>query len=416
MSYVIRRTNGDTLSIVNDREVVANYSTKLIGRDTLSYGEILNNNFIHLLENNANIKTQAPSTPILGQSWFQYNNNKRGRLSVCMDEEAEEFRTLQYINYISNANGGNQLVDRLTPGELFYDADTGQLKVVLDSSRDNVIGPIVSSSVYKKVVKSTLTGIKTTEYTYSFDGFATDSSSGTTVTLNGADYVVGDRVRYGNIEMRVSGVDGLGGITTLQLITETGHESVNTQSGVLIDVETQNSHTHPARPGIADAAVVQISSTNTGTTIREFSDVLDLKFNEIVSTGVTSGAYFVEIVILAKASNANFVPSEGIPTFVCKYTGAVNYTANSSTQGESGEGRITNTNTFTRTSIEDGGNWEDYTFEVQSAMFEDPNSSSQQANQSATSIPVRVIGYMKQNGAVVEQQIEWRMVATITAC
>ena len=90
MSYVIRRTNGDTLSIVNDREVVANYSTKLIGRDTLSYGEILNNNFIHLLENNANVKTQAPNTPILGQSWFQYNANKRGRLSVCMDEEAQD--------------------------------------------------------------------------------------------------------------------------------------------------------------------------------------------------------------------------------------------------------------------------------------------------------------------------------------
>lgn len=413
MSYVIRRTNGDTLSIVNDREVVANYSTKLIGRDTLSYGEILNNNFIHLLENNANVKTQAPNTPILGQSWFQYNANKRGRLSVCMDEEAQEFRTLQYINFISNANGGKQLVDRLTPGELFYDSDSGQLKVVLDSSTDNVIGPIVSSSVYKKIVKSTLTGIKTTEYTYSFDGFDTETVSGETVTLNGTDYVVGDLVRYGNIQMRVTAVDGLGGITGLQLITTSGHESYNTTHGILIGVETQNHHEYPEVENVPAAAVVKISSTNSGTTIREFSDVLDLKFNEIVTPGMTSGVYYVEIIILAKASNEGFVLTEGIPTFVHKYTGTVNYTANSGPGGQSGEGLVTNPNTFTLTSIEDGSNWEDYTFRVESSMFEDTSGS---ANQSSSSIPVRVYGYMQENGAVVEQQIEWRMVATITAC
>lgn len=409
MSYVIRRTNGETLSIVNDREVVANYSTKLVGRDTLSYGEILNNNFIHLLENNANIKTQVPSTPILGQSWFQYNNNRRGRLSVCMDEEAQEFRTLQYINFISNANGGKQLIDRLTPGELYYDSDSGQLKVVLDSSTDNVIGPIVSSSVYKKIVKSTLTGIKTTEYTYSFDGFATRVVEGETVTLNGVDYVAGDIVRYGNIQMEVLTVNSTGGILSLRLITTSGHESYNTQSGVLIDVVTENQH----GSGRADAAVVKISSVNNGTTIREFSDVMDLKFNEIVPSGSTSGAYFVEIVILAKASNEGFVPTEGIPTFVCKYTGTVNYTANSGPSGQSGEGLITNPNTFMLTQIENGSSWENYTFKVESVMFED---SVDAGNYSTNVLPVRVYGYMKENGAVVEQQIEWRMVTTITAC
>lgn len=413
MSYVIRRTNGETLSIVNDREVVANYSTKLIGRDTLSYGEIINNNFIHLLENNANITSQKPSTPILGQSWFQYNASKRGRLSVCIDEDAKEFRALQYINYISNTNGGSQLIDRLSPGELYYDSDAGQLKVVLDSSSDNVIGPIVSSSVYKKLVKSTLTGVKTTDYTYTFEGFDEVTVSGETTQLIGADYVVGDIVAYGNIQLEVTSVDSLGGITGIQLLTTTGHESVNTTHGILRDITTQYSHAYPEESGIAVAAVVKISSENTGTSIREFSDVLDLKFNEIVSSGVTSGVYYVEIVILAKASNASFVLTEGIPTYVCKYTGTVNYTANSSTGGQSGEGLITNPNTFTRTEIEDGSNWEDYTFRVESSMFEDTSGAG---NHSASSIPIRVYGYMQENGAVVEQQIEWRMVATITAC
>jgi len=411
MSYVIRRTNGETLSIVNDREVVANFSTKLIGRDTLSYGELINDNFVHLLENNANVRTQAPSTPILGQSWFQYNANRRGRLSVCMDEGASEFRTLQYINFISNANGGTQLVDRLTPGELYYDSDTGQLKVVLDSSTDNVIGPIVSSSVYKKIVKSTLTGIKTSEYIYSFDGFDIEGGA----ALSGTGYVVGDEVRYGNVHLRVTAVDvETGAIQSLELITTTGHESVNTSHGVLVDVVTTNTHIYPnTSENYKTAAVVKISSTNQGTSIREFSDVLDLKFNEIVEASATSGVYLVEMIILAKASGENFVLTEGIPTFVCKYTGTVNYTANSSTEGQSGEGLITNSNTFTRTEYEDGSNWEDYTFRVESSMFEDTTGA---ANQSASSIPVRVFGYKTEGGLTVEQQVEWQMVATITAC
>lgn len=411
MSYVIRRTNGDTLSIVNDREVVANYSTKLIGRDTLSYGEILNNNFVRLLENNANIKSQKPNSPILGQSWFQYNDSKRGRLSVCMDEEAGEFRTLQYINFVSNTNGGNQLIDRSTPGELFYDTDAGQLKIVLDAATDNVIGPIVSSSVYKKIVKSTLTGIKTSEYDYSFDGF--DTEIGTGEPLIGSDYRVDEVVRYGNVYFRVAQVDGLGGITMLELLTTSGHESVNITHGVLIDVETHVSHKYPVTEGYAAAGVVKISSTNTGTTIREYSDVLDLKFNEIVNADSTSGVYCIEIDILAKASNASFVPSLGIPTFVCKYTGTVNYTANSSAQGQSGDGLISNPVIFTRTEIEDGSGWEDYEFKVESSMFEDTEGSTEQ---SSNSIPIRVYGYMKEEGIPVEQQIEWRMVATITAC
>jgi hypothetical protein len=45
----------------------------LVGKNYAGYGEFLDENFIHLLENGSN--TTAPASPLTGQLWWDKTNN-----------------------------------------------------------------------------------------------------------------------------------------------------------------------------------------------------------------------------------------------------------------------------------------------------------------------------------------------------
>ena len=51
MAYVINLTNGGSLVTVEDGTIDQSTSLKLVGKNYAGYGEIQNENFIHLLEN-----------------------------------------------------------------------------------------------------------------------------------------------------------------------------------------------------------------------------------------------------------------------------------------------------------------------------------------------------------------------------
>jgi hypothetical protein len=75
MPYQIDRFNGTVFSVVPDQTVDTTSSDlKLIGRNYAGYGEVQNENFLHLLENFRN--TTAPRKPVIGQLWFDETNNK----------------------------------------------------------------------------------------------------------------------------------------------------------------------------------------------------------------------------------------------------------------------------------------------------------------------------------------------------
>lgn len=69
MAYTINKTDGSILASVADGQV-DQFSTDLtlIGRNYSGFGEVLNENFISLLENFA--ETSAPVNPVTGQIWF----------------------------------------------------------------------------------------------------------------------------------------------------------------------------------------------------------------------------------------------------------------------------------------------------------------------------------------------------------
>jgi hypothetical protein len=69
MSYTINYTNGGTLMVLPD-QTYDNQSTSLtlVGKNSNAYGSAVNNNFVHLLENFANVT--SPTSPMVGQLWF----------------------------------------------------------------------------------------------------------------------------------------------------------------------------------------------------------------------------------------------------------------------------------------------------------------------------------------------------------
>jgi hypothetical protein len=75
MSYIINKTDGSILTEIVDGTVDQTATDlTLVGKNSSSYGESFNENFVHLLENFAN--TSQPNNPITGQLWFDTSENR----------------------------------------------------------------------------------------------------------------------------------------------------------------------------------------------------------------------------------------------------------------------------------------------------------------------------------------------------
>lgn len=78
MAYTLKYSNGKVLALLADQSSdSASTSLTLVGKNSNAYGESINNNFIHLLENFAN--RTAPKSPLTGQLWY---DTVQGQLKV----------------------------------------------------------------------------------------------------------------------------------------------------------------------------------------------------------------------------------------------------------------------------------------------------------------------------------------------
>lgn len=73
MSYLINRFSGSELVVLEDGTVDVTTDLSLVGRNTIGYGELQNENFVFLLENFSN--PNPPSRPLSGQLWHASNDN-----------------------------------------------------------------------------------------------------------------------------------------------------------------------------------------------------------------------------------------------------------------------------------------------------------------------------------------------------
>lgn len=82
MPYVVNKFDGTQLIVLEDGTLdITTTSLGLIGRNYTGFGEILNENFVFLLENFSN--DSPPATPLKGQCWF---NSDNGILNVYTGE------------------------------------------------------------------------------------------------------------------------------------------------------------------------------------------------------------------------------------------------------------------------------------------------------------------------------------------
>jgi hypothetical protein len=99
---------------VQDGVVNTQTDLSFIGKGYAGYGELIAENFLHLLENFAN--TTAPSKPIQGQLWYDSDAN---RLKV--------YSGSAFVPSGGNVPYQSDAPSALTQGDLWIDSDTGQL-------------------------------------------------------------------------------------------------------------------------------------------------------------------------------------------------------------------------------------------------------------------------------------------------
>jgi hypothetical protein len=132
MAYTINLTNGTTFATITDGTVNTASSMTLVGKNYAGYGQFLDDNFIHLLENSAN--TTAPTAPLTGQLWWDSTNTL---LKVYSGTTWK---------VISGATSSSTAPSPAVQGDLWYDTTNQQLKVCsVAPSTFIVVGPAYSS-------------------------------------------------------------------------------------------------------------------------------------------------------------------------------------------------------------------------------------------------------------------------------
>ena len=110
MPYTLLKTNGLTLTVVEDGTVDTTTDLTFIGKNYTGYGDPVNENFVKLLENFAN--PTAPRKPLLGQIWFDSSSN---RLKYYSDSK---FKSIAVIST------GTSLPVGINSGDLHFDGST----------------------------------------------------------------------------------------------------------------------------------------------------------------------------------------------------------------------------------------------------------------------------------------------------
>lgn len=147
MAYELNKSNGEIFlelaeGIVNNTAA----SVKFVGKNVTNYGEIQNENFLHLLENFSD--DNAPNSPLAGQLWF---DSSVGTLKLKV-YDGSIWHQLPSVAYGTTATSQ-------VSGDLWFNTITSQL-FIKTSSTYTVVGPNagVSATPESLVAGNYLTG------------------------------------------------------------------------------------------------------------------------------------------------------------------------------------------------------------------------------------------------------------------
>lgn len=150
MAYQVDRFNGTFLVSVEDGTIDTTTDLRFVGKNYAGYGEVQNENFLHLLENFAN--TTSPPKVITGQIWYDTASKK------LKFYDGSRYKVAGGAEVSATAPSG------LSTGDFWWDTSTKQL-YTWTGTDFTLIGPetapdLGSSTISAAVVKGTLeTGV-----------------------------------------------------------------------------------------------------------------------------------------------------------------------------------------------------------------------------------------------------------------
>lgn len=145
MSYRVDKFNGSFLVTVDDGTIDTTTDLRFIGRNYAGYGEVQNENFLHLMEHFAN--TSPPPKAVTGQIWYDSNPT----IKKLKFYDGSQWKTASGSAASSTAPAG------LTTGDFWFDTSTDQL-YAWNGSEFILVGPentpeLTATSVFANIVK-----------------------------------------------------------------------------------------------------------------------------------------------------------------------------------------------------------------------------------------------------------------------
>lgn len=152
MAYQVDRFNGTFLTSVDDGTIDTTTDLRLVGKNYAGYGEVQNENFLHLLESFAN--TTAPPKAIGGQVWYDSGTRKLKFYDKPNDSVVGRWKVASGAEVSSTAPSG------LQTGDFWFDTSVDQLRV-WNGERYVIIGPeipddLAATAVQPVIVKDNL--------------------------------------------------------------------------------------------------------------------------------------------------------------------------------------------------------------------------------------------------------------------
>ena len=257
MAYTVNKSNSSSSPnqyTVQDGVVNTQTDLSFIGKGYAGYGEVIAENFLHLLENFSN--TSAPSKPIQGQLWWDSTNAK---LRVY---NGTAFQTAG-----GSAPYQSDAPSNMAAGDIWIDSDTGQM-YYYNGTSSVLVGPPSSTGTTNGFTYDTIldSGDNSQNITKLFNdgnliavisedtftpkttltGFAT-VKKGITLTTAIADT---------KFQGTASDADALGGVAAANYLrsnandTTSGHISIANDAGLVVGVDADITITVDSSGGI----------------------------------------------------------------------------------------------------------------------------------------------------------------------
>ena len=180
MAYTIVKSDGTVLTTIADGTInTTSTSLGLPGRNYAGYGQALDTNFVHTVENFAD--TVPPANPLRGQLWYNTNNST---IYVCPTDG--ESNALAWLALTATSSGGNTSFGAVTvTGNL----SANNLSAVNEMTANALTSSYLSVSANANIAQANITAatIGTLTTTAITTGSATTAGTLTGVwTINGS--------------------------------------------------------------------------------------------------------------------------------------------------------------------------------------------------------------------------------------